>query len=98
MNLVAECTTMSAPTASGCWRSGVAKVLSTTTCTPAAWPAATTAGRSTTSSAGLVGDSSHSSAASWQASAIASGSVTSTSAAAIRPRDSRSASCMIVPL
>ena len=39
-NLVTECSTMSAPSSSGCWSSGVAKVLSTTTRAPASWPAA----------------------------------------------------------
>ena len=55
MNLVAECTTMSASIDSGCWSRGVAKVLSTTTYAPASCAAATIAGMSATSSAGLVG-------------------------------------------
>src|SRR5665647_1168169 len=54
--LVTECTTMSAPCTSGCCPRGVAKVLSTATSAPAACAPATRAGRSATSSMGLVGD------------------------------------------
>ncbi len=57
MNLVAECTTMSAPSSSGRCRIGVAKVLSTTTTTPTERATSTTAAMSTTSRAGFVGDS-----------------------------------------
>ena len=53
--LVAEWTTMSAPSASGCWSRGVAKVLSTTTYAPASWAAAMIVAMSASSSAGLVG-------------------------------------------
>ena len=53
--LVRLCITRSAPRASGRWRNGVAKVLSTTTTRPRACAAAHTAARSTISSPGLVG-------------------------------------------
>ena len=46
---------MSAPSASGCWRYGVANVLSTTTRAPAAWAASAAARMSTMFSVGLVG-------------------------------------------
>jgi hypothetical protein len=55
MNLVALCTTMSAPRARGCCSSGVAKVLSIPARAPAWQPAAHRAGRSATSSSGLEG-------------------------------------------
>ena len=48
---------MSAPRASGFCKSGVAKVLSTATPQPAAFPALIILGRSTISSKGLIGDS-----------------------------------------
>ncbi len=50
-------TTMSAPSWNGCWKSGVANVLSTTTSAPAACAAALIAAMSYTSRRGLVGDS-----------------------------------------
>ena len=52
---VVEWTTMSAPSASGCWRYGVAKVLSTTTSAPAACAASAAARMSTMFSSGFVG-------------------------------------------
>ena len=58
--LVTEWTTTSAPTSSGRWRRGVAKVLSTTEGTPRSRAAASRVGRSATSSRGFVGDSSQS--------------------------------------
>ena len=57
--LVAECTTTSAPRASGCCRAGVAKVLSTTTSAPRSWASAPTASMSTMRSHGLLGVSTH---------------------------------------
>ena len=51
--LVVECTTAVAPSSSGRWTTGVAKVLSTTTARPSA--ASTTAAMSTTFSSGFVG-------------------------------------------
>ena len=55
MNLVAECRTIAAPRSCGCWSTGVANVLSTSTGTSPA--AATTARMSTRSSDGFAGDS-----------------------------------------
>ena len=55
---VVEWTTMSAPSSSGRWRYGVAKVLSTATTAPAACAASATARMSTTFSSGFVGVSS----------------------------------------
>ena len=54
---VVECTAKSAPSASGCWLAGVAKVLSTATsgCADAARATATTPSTSMTSSVGFVG-------------------------------------------
>ena len=72
----------------------MAKVLSTTTYAPASCAARITGGRSMTSRAGFVGDSSQTSAASSQAARSASWSVTSTRRTLMRPRASRSASCM----
>ena len=46
---------MSAPSSSGCWKSGVAKTLSTTSLAPALWAISATAAMSMTSSVGLVG-------------------------------------------
>ena len=66
---------MSAPSDSGCWSRGVAKVLSTTTYAPASWAAAAIVSMSAISSAGLVGDSIHTSAASSHAATTASVSV-----------------------
>ena len=57
--LVVECTTTSAPSASGCWRYGVAKVLSTTRIAPARGRARPTAARSQMRSIGFVGVSTH---------------------------------------
>ncbi len=94
---MAEWTTMSAPSSSGRCSSGVAKVLSTTRYAPAAWAAAAIAGMSATSSAGLVGDSTHTSAAPSQAATTAAVSSRSTSRLTARPRDSRSASCITLP-
>ena len=59
IHLVQECITISAPSNNGCWPSGVAKVLSTTTNTPSLWPIAASASISTTCNVGLTGDSSH---------------------------------------
>ena len=50
---------MSAPSASGCCRYGVANVLSTTTSAPCSWATAATASMSMHVSSGLVGVSSH---------------------------------------
>ena len=73
-------------------------MLSTTTYAPASCAAFVIVSMSATSSAGLVGDSSHTRAASAHAATTASVSVTSTSRAFTRPRASRSASCMMLPL
>ena len=73
MNLVALCTTTSAPSVSGRCASGVANVLSTTTSAPADRPARHSAGRSATSSRGLVGDSSQSTCAPAAAATMAVG-------------------------
>ena len=61
MYFVVECSTTSAPSFSGCWRYGVAKVLSTTTIAPTACAASAAARRSTMLSSGFVGDSSQTS-------------------------------------
>ena len=58
MYFVVECTTMSAPSASGCCRYGLANVLSTTTSAPAACARSATAAMSTILSRGLDGVSS----------------------------------------
>ncbi len=50
---------MSAPSASGCCRAGVAKVLSTTTMAPRSWASALMASMSTMCSHGLLGVSIH---------------------------------------
>ena len=55
---VVECRTTSAPSESGCWRYGVAKVLSTTTSAPTACAASAAARMSTRFRSGFVGDSS----------------------------------------
>ena len=52
-NLVALCSTMAAPCRKGCWRTGLAKVLSTSSGTPSA--AAATRAMSTSSRLGLAG-------------------------------------------
>src|SRR5581483_1920040 len=57
MNLVSECTTMSAPCSLGRHRKGVASVLSTMRGTPAFLAIAAIAGRSTTTPPGLAIDS-----------------------------------------
>src|SRR5262245_22597756 len=57
MNLVSECTTMSAPCTFGWHRYGVASVLSTISGTPASLAIAETAGRSMTMPPGLAIDS-----------------------------------------
>ncbi|MOA24863.1 hypothetical protein D3C78_1455610 [compost metagenome] len=83
-NLVALCSTRSAPSASGFWFTGVAKVLSITTSAPAACPAAARRRMSCTFSSGLVGDSRYSSsqppasAASKAVASVVSHSVTCT--------------------
>jgi hypothetical protein len=59
MNLVAECITTSAPSASGCWLSGVANVLSTATIVSGDRGVEQIAGRSATVIKGFSGDSSH---------------------------------------
>ena len=53
---VVECTTMSAPSSSGCWRYGVANVLSTTRIAPTSCAASAAARMSTTFSSGFDGD------------------------------------------
>ena len=53
MNLVAECTTMSAPCSIGLIRYGVGIVLSTIRGMPASWAMAATASKSSVSSLGL---------------------------------------------
>src|SRR5207249_683433 len=54
-----ECTTASAPSASGCCRYGVANVLSTTTRAERAWAMSQTAATATMESIGFVGVSTH---------------------------------------
>jgi hypothetical protein len=61
MYFVVECTTMSAPRAIGCCRTGVAKVLSTTVRIPARRAIALHAAMSVTFSSGFDGVSSQSS-------------------------------------
>jgi hypothetical protein len=61
ISLVTECMTRSAPWSRGRWRKGEANVLSTTTSAPTDLARPITAGRSTTSSIGFVGDSIHTS-------------------------------------
>ena len=76
---VAECTTTSAPSVSGCWRYGVANVLSTTTSAPRSWASCATASMSIHVSSGLVGVSSQTTrVSSGHAAASASTSVRST--------------------
>ena len=58
MYFVVECSATSAPSASGCWRYGVAKVLSTTTVAPTPCAISDAAAMSTMLSAGFVGVSS----------------------------------------
>ena len=55
MYFVVECTTTSAPSASGCCRYGEAKVLSTTSSAPASWASSAIAAMSAMPSSGLVG-------------------------------------------
>ena len=70
---------MSAPSAIGCCRYGVANVLSTTTSAPRSWATSHTAATSMHDSSGLVGVSSHTIAVpSGQPDASASTSVRST--------------------
>ena len=61
MYLVMLCSTMSAPSSSGFWQHGVAKVLSTTTRLPLACAAAASTRTSMSFSVGLVGVSIHTS-------------------------------------
>jgi hypothetical protein len=56
MNLVAECITTSAPSASGCWLSGVANVLSTAMIVPSGRGVEQIVGRSATVISGFSGD------------------------------------------
>ncbi len=58
---VVEWTDTSAPSASGCWRYGVAKVLSTASRPPTAWISLASTAMSATLSSGFVGVSHHSS-------------------------------------
>ena len=55
MYLVVECSTTSAPRASGCCRYGEANVLSTNSCAPAPWAISASAAMSAMPSSGLVG-------------------------------------------
>ena len=57
MYFVVECVTRSAPRSSGCWRYGLANVLSTTATAFALCASAAIAAMSMTLSIGLVGDS-----------------------------------------
>ena len=59
MYFVVECTTTSAPSASGCCRYGDAKVLSTTSSAPASWATSASAAMSAMPSSGFVGVSTH---------------------------------------
>ena len=54
MNLVAECTTMSAPCSIGLHNTGVATVASTTSGTPASWATVASPARSAISPDGLA--------------------------------------------
>jgi len=58
MYFVVEWTTMSMPSSSGRWKTGVANVLSTTVTIPRSRASATTAARSVSLSSGFVGVSS----------------------------------------
>ena len=79
MYLVVECTTTWAPSASGFWRKGVAKVLSTTSRAPWLRAISAQAARSTRRSIGFVGLSIHSIlVAGSKALSISSGRVAST--------------------
>lgn len=60
MYFVVECTTTSAPSASGFCSAGEAKVLSTTTRSPASWPTPARAAMSVIFISGLLGVSTHS--------------------------------------
>ena len=97
MNFVALCTERPAPSAIGFCRSGVAKVLSTPTIAPASFPAAHSAGRSATSSIGLVGDSIHRRSARPAASIDAAVSATSIGSTRQRPFRPPSASRLATP-
>ncbi|KXW68453.1 hypothetical protein MPHL43072_22240 [Mycolicibacterium phlei DSM 43072] len=55
MYLVVECSTMSAPSSSGCCKAGEANVLSTNTFTRASWATAAIPEMSAIDSSGLVG-------------------------------------------
>ena len=85
--LVVECTTRSAPKASGCCQPGDRKVLSTTTSAPQAWARALTAAMSVMRSSGLLGVSIHTSAAGCdRAAASAASSPKSTNSTCRSPR------------
>ncbi len=89
---MAECTTMSAPSASGFCRYGVANVLSATTRAPRAWATSATAAMSTHVSSGLVGVSNHTSAVpSGHSAASVAGSVRSAARHATAPEPSSGA-------
>ena len=55
MYFVVECTTTSAPSASGCCRYGEANVLSTTSRAPASWATSASTAMSAMPSSGFVG-------------------------------------------
>ncbi len=92
MYFVALWTTMSAPSSSGRWSSGVAKVLSTTSTQPGA-RAAAAAAMSETATSGLLGVSSQTMSAPGSAAATASASAMSpTQRTVSRPAASRTRS------
>jgi hypothetical protein len=97
-NLVTLCTTTSAPSSSGRWRRGVAKVLSTTAGTPARWAPSHSPFRSAIVISGFVGDSIHSSDAPSQHLKVASVSAMSTSRHPRRPLATASSRKLRVPL
>ena len=79
-NLVVECTTMSAPRASGRWKNGLMKVLSTTSSAPRLWATLARAAMSHTFMSGLVGVSIQSIRKSPAARSKATGSLASRNA------------------
>ncbi len=97
MSFVAEWTTRSAPSSSGRCSSGDANVLSTALSAPAARAAAVSRSMSAISSAGFVGDSSHTIAAPGIAASTASASAMSTRRTSKRPAPASVSSSASVP-
>ena len=86
------------PSSSGRCSRGVAKVASTATAAPAAWAPSISRSSSATPMSGLVGVSTHSSAAPSHARSTASVSVMSASTSSTRPAAARSRSSLRTPV